>query len=385
MGFAISDRDLDNCLAYFKHLHAYPEVGGQEFKTREYVSGLLKNIGYEIVPVSTTGFIAYLDVQAEQTLALRAELDALPIEECSSSELKSKNKGVFHACGHDSHMAMLITVGEILQRNSEILKNNIAIIFEENEENGTGIAVLCDALEKLNIKSIWGIHVEPDVKAGLIALSEGPIMAGSSDINILIKGKGGHSSRPDYCHNPINAMGAILQSIRTLWTDVIPPDSGTSFCFTKVSGGTELNIIPDEVYLGGNLRFFDFDTARMIIEKIRMRSSYIAGEYECEVEITDTLDESGGTTRNDVELCKRVTQQMRDNGWGDKLISIPPLYSSESFSHFCKKYKCLYAFLGNGSGENVPLHSSRFSVDLNQLPLGIAATLAYVEAENDTL
>lgn len=382
MKLTVMEKDLQNCITYYEHLHMYPELGNEEYETQKYVSSLVNNIGYEIIPVDTTGFIAYLDVGAEQTIALRAELDALPIEESNSSQIRSMNPGVFHACGHDAHMAMLITVSEIIQRNKVLLKNNIALLFEEAEEIGSGTPPICDALTQFNIKSIWGIHVEPDVQAGLIALNEGPIMAGSADINITIRGAGGHSSRPDYCHNPINAVAAIVQSIRTLWVDNIPPDSRTSFAFTKISGGTELNIIPDEVYLGGNLRFFDRSKAELIIDKMKTRISCISREYECAVEFTDTLFESGGITCNDVELCKKVKSKMIDNGLKDTIISIPPLYSSESFSHFCKKYKCIYAFLGNGSDTNYPLHSSNFRVDLNQLPLGIKATLSYIEAEN---
>ena len=381
--FETKDEDLKKCKEYFEYLHKTPELSGEEIKTSEYIQNKFRELGYEIKKVSNTGFIAFLNLNQKSTIALRAELDALPILEDEDHVIKSCNRGISHACGHDGHMAMMMTVGEILARNREKLNINIAILFEEGEETGVGNPFLRKALESFDIRSIWGIHFEPDLPSGLISITEGPIMAGDTDIEIIIKGKGGHSSRPDYCNNPINAVAAIIQSIRLFWADIINPESKTTFSFTKINAGEGLNIIPDTAYIGANLRFFDKEIAKFIISSIKKRVKLIAEEYGCEVEFSESLDVYGNITVNDIDLTRRIKNVMCENNLAESIEELKPLYSSESFANFCEKHKCVYAFLGNQPGnENIPLHSSKFMIDTNQFELGIKSSLCYVETEN---
>lgn len=383
MIFNISDNDLERCNKYYKYLHKNPELSGEEFKTSEYIKNKFINIGFEIITVSKTGFIAFLNLNHKSTVALRAELDALPITEDNSHTIKSINDGISHACGHDGHMAMMITIGEILFRNKEKLNVNVAFLFEEGEEIGIGNPALKKSLNLFNIRSIWGIHFEPDLPSGFISLTEGPIMAGDVDIEIKIKGKGGHSSRPDYCNNPINAVASIIQSIRLFWSDIISPNSKTTFSFTKIKAGEGLNIIPDDAYIGANMRFFDREVAEFIIDSMKKRINLIVEEYGCEVEFSKSMDIYGNITINDEELTKRMINVMKKNDLSKNIRNLKPLYSSESFANFCENYKCIYAFLGNQPNkENIPLHSSKFIVDINQFELGIKSSLCYVETEN---
>ena len=381
--FETKGEDLKKCNEYFEYLHRNPELSGKEVKTSEYVQNKFRELGYEIEKVSNTGFIAFLNLNQNSTIALRAELDALPIIEDETHIIKSYNRGISHACGHDGHMAMTMTVGEILSRNREKLNVNVAILFEEGEETGIGNIFLRNALENFNIRSIWGIHFEPDLPSGFISITEGPIMAGDTDIEIIIKGKGGHSSRPDYCNNPINAVAAIIQSIRLFWADIINPESKTTFSFTKINAGEGLNIIPDTAYIGANLRFFDKEIAKFIISSIKKRVKLIAEEYGCEVEFSESMDVYGNITVNDVDLTRRIKNVMCENNLAESIEELKPLYSSESFANFCEKHKCVYAFLGNQPGnKNIPLHSSKFIIDTNQFELGIKSSLCYVETEN---
>lgn len=387
--FETKNEDLKKCNEYFEYLHSNPELSGNEIKTSKYIQNKFQELGYEIKKVSNTGFIAFLNLNQKSTIALRAELDALPIIEDECHSIKSCNKGVSHACGHDGHMAMMMTVGEILNRNREKLNVNIAILFEEGEETGIGNPFLKKALEKFDIRSIWGIHFEPDLPSGKISITEGPIMAGDTDIEIILKGKGGHSSRPDYCNNPINAVAAIIQSIRLFWADSINPDSKTTFSFTKISAGEGLNIIPDSAYIGANLRFFDKETAKFIISSIKKRVKLIAEDYGCEVEFSESMDIYGNITFNDIDLTRRIKMIMQKNNLKGCIRELKPLYSSESFANFCEKYRCVYAFLGNQpKNKNIPLHSNKFIVDTTRFKLGINSSLCYVETENyqgDTL
>lgn len=389
MIFEVNEEDLIKCNKYYEYLHKNPELSGEEFETSIYIQNKFENLGYEIIKVSKTGFIAFLNLNFKETISLRAELDALPILEDEKHIIKSCNRGISHACGHDGHMAMMLTVGEILSRNKEKLNINVAILFEEGEETGIGNPPFITALKKFNIRSIWGIHFEPDLPSGFISISEGPIMAGDTDIEIIIRGKGGHSSRPDYCNNPINVVAAIIQSIRLFWADVIDPESKSTFSFTKVNAGDGLNIIPDTAYIGANLRFFDKKIAKFIISSIKKRVKLIAEEYGCEVEFSKSMDIYGNITINDIDLTRKIKNTMKENNLEENIRYLKPLYSSESFANFCEKYKCVYSFLGNQpENKNTPLHSSKFIIDINQFELGIKSSLCYVETENyrgDTL
>lgn len=377
----VENEDIQECGKFFQWLHLHPEESGCEYETSKYVSTVLKEEGYRIIQVSNTGFIAFLDLGCRETIALRAELDALQISgDYWEDDIPGK---IVHACGHDGHMAMLMTTGKILARKRDCLKTNVALLFEEGEEKGLGNEALRIAMEPLGIKSVWGLHVEPEVESGKIALVPGMIMAGDTDIEIRLVGEGGHASRPDQCRNPINAAGELIQAVRSMWMDETTPGTAVSFSFTKIQGGKELNVVPDEVILGGSLRFFDKETAKTVISKIKERASHIAAMNECRVIFSDSMEIYGDITWNDPELCKKVRRVMEDYGLQERLTRLPPLYSSESFAHFSKKYPSLYVFLGNGrKGEEIPLHSRWFEADPSNFELGIQAALCFVEAES---
>lgn len=377
----IEQSDISECRLNYEWLHAHPEEGGQEYQTSAYVQNTLSERGYSIFRASETGFIAFLDLGFREAVALRAELDALSMDaEEESGDICHETR---HACGHDGHMAILMAVGKILVRNKEQLKTNIALLFEEGEEKGIGNSPLREVMKPLGIKSVWGLHVEPEVESGRIALMPGVIMAGDTDVEIRIVGEGGHASRPDLCKNPIYVATEVVQALRTMWMEETKPGAKITFGLTKFLGGKELNVIPEEVILGGSLRFFDKEIARDILARMKKKIIGIVSLHGCKVQFSESMDILGDITWNDENLCEKVRDVMVEQGLGEAIIKIPPLYSSESFAHFCNEYPSIYAFLGNRKGEeNVPLHSRDFQVDTNNFKLGIQAALCYIQAES---
>ncbi|CAC9933547.1 amidohydrolase [Aedoeadaptatus coxii] len=373
-------------LSIMKYLHEHPEESGYEFETSTFLKNYAKSLGLDIYDAEGTGFIAVLDTGRKgKTLVIRSDIDALPISE-DNQNLKgtkrtvSKRKGVSHLCGHDAHMTMALWTMKIMSEMKEKLSGRLLFAFEEGEEIGKGILPMLEALKNLEpIDGIWGMHVASFVESGLLSLTEGPVMSGVFPIDLSVSGKGGHCSRPDLSRNPLFAAATIINALGSAWANRMDPDHPVSLGLTTIHGGDSWNAIPDEVKIGGSLRFFDLDSgykAAKILEEVSVNA---AKAQNCEA----TLFKSTIYTPlcNDAKFTQSIREYLHED-LGDKLVSGHKWYASEPFSRYGENYPAAFGFLGTrneAGGFGAEAHNSCFEVDESILPFGtlINCLIAY--------
>jgi carboxypeptidase Ss1 len=393
-GFDASSRFLEEAAGLQDYLvrirrkvHANPELAFQERRTAALVSAELRKAGLEVKEgVGGTGVVGFLrGAGPGRTVALRADMDALPVQELSGEEFASRTKGVMHACGHDSHIAMLLGAARILANHRAELKGSVKVLFqpaEEAAEEGGGAKPMIEAgvLERPNVDYVFGLHIFANFPSGTFALRPGPLMAASGVFKIRIVGRGGHGSAPHQTVDPVFVAAQVitaLQGIRSRMVDPVEP-SVVSVC--SVHSGTRNNIIPDEALLEGTMRTVNDETRRKVATLIRRIANSACKTFGagCEVEI------KGGypVTENDPAVTTEVSRLLRSIP-GTRTLEIPPLMVAEDFAFFLQRTPGAYYFLGTRNEEKgcvSPNHSSRFRIDEDVMKYG-SASLALLAFE----
>ncbi|MBM6828858.1 amidohydrolase [Anaerotignum lactatifermentans] len=289
----------------FKRFHQYPELSFKEFETTKYIKTELEKLGIEILDYGLeTGVIGLLKGKCEgPCIGLRADIDALPVLEQASCDYRSKNVGVMHACGHDSHASSLLCAAHILSALRDEICGSVKFLFQPAEEINMGAKLLVKqgCLENPHVDAIFGMHNSPEVPAGSVAVKNGPLMAAVDRINITIKGKGGHGGVPQRNVDPIVAAAAVIQSLQTIVSrNVSPLDSCVvSVCNIKAGEGTTNNVTPDEVKMYGTVRSYKKDVEKMLETRIKEIVSNVSAAYGCvgeteyiyELAVTDNCEQ----------------------------------------------------------------------------------------------
>ena len=376
--------DIDDYVRQIRgYLHEHPEVTGQEHQTSAFLQAEISKLGLPCEMVSTTGFIATLDTgRPGKTIALRADIDALPMPE-NPNNLKgpkkhvSSKEGVCHSCGHDGHMAMLLGAAKVLHSIKDQLQGTILLCFEEGEEVGTGIAGMMKALSKRQVDAVWGIHLTSFMKSGTVNVDPGPRMAGSAVVDFDVVGRGGHGSRPDLSINPIFGTANVLTAIGSAWPNRIDADETVTLGLATIHGGTANNIIPDRVKITGTLRFFNMAEGKKAIQTLKDVAYYAAKAHLCDVDFTGTrLGYS--PVINDVGLSKQVTLGLTEILPAGSIVSGNKWYASESFNRYGETCPAVLAFVGVGNeeyGSGAEHHNVHFDIDEAALKTGVIATL----------
>jgi amidohydrolase len=360
-----------------RDFHMYPELGFQEFKTAKMVENYLHNLGFDTQRVAKTGVVALLDSgRPGPVLMLRSDMDALPITEANEKDYKSKNEGVMHACGHDSHMAMLLVAARVLKENEASLKGQIKFVFQPNEEVAGAIQMVKEGvLENPDVDGVMGIHIWSQIPSGKVSITPGVVMGGLDVFKIRVKGQGGHTGYPHEAIDPVIAAANIIQTVQTIQTRETDAQKPTVIMFGKIQAGQKANIIPEQVLMEGTIRFLHtatVDSQDNPTQKFIRICKGICQVHQCSCDIE--IEHENIPLVNDAQMTYFAKQTAVQVYGGDDIIESGKYIASEDFSEFSSRVPGVFIFLGCGNREketDFPHHNPRFDVDEDVLEKGV--------------
>lgn len=360
------DNLLEEVTRYRRDLHQIPEVGYREVKTQEYLLEVLTKLGYKPEIICGTGVYVYIEGKGTDTVAFRADMDALPITEETSCTFKSAHNGYMHACGHDGHMSILLGFAHHLKSYKEFNKN-ILLIFQPAEEGPGGAKdiVAQGLLEKYNVKGIFGVHLFPGIEEGVVASKKGAMMAQSTEIDIDIRGKSGHGAMPQTAVDSILVTAKLLEAYQSIVSRSLSPLSQSVITFGRIEGGTVRNIIAENTRIEGTIRTF----SREILDDILRRIGEINEGFERSygVKINSHINILYPPVINDAHLFSQIEDLV-------DLSDIEPLMLAEDFSYYQETVPGVFFFLGTKNEERgftAPLHNSKFNFHEKVLLKGV--------------
>lgn len=365
-----------------RHLHRNPELSFREFNTSAFIKESLDRIGIPWSSIAGTGVMATIEGKcpSSRVIALRADIDALPIVEKTELPYRSVNEGVMHACGHDVHTASLLGVAEILARLRDRFNGTVKFIFQPGEEilPGGAIGVIEEgALTDPQVSVIIGQHVMPSIKNGKIGIKRGAFMASMDEIRIKISGKGGHGAEPHKNTDPVAVAATVIVSLQQIVSRSNNPDTPTVLSFGKIEANGAINIIPDDVLIEGTFRTMDEKWREEAHRKIRNITESIAEGFGCKA----TVDIRKGypCLYNNDKLTDQLYTFIRDYAGAENIEEWGIWMASEDFAYYSHETDACFYLLGVGrhDQENAQLHTSYFNVDEESLELSIGL-MSYV-------
>ena len=371
-------------------IHRFAEPNGSEIKTGNFIKEEARKLGLKIKEVEGTGFIVILDTgRPGKNIALRADMDALPMEE-SEFNLKqrkvvvSENPKGCHACGHDAHCAMLMGAMKGLAEHRDELNGTIYFMFEQGEESDGGWREMIEGMKEFHVDACWGIHVFNQIESGNVSIEPGPRMSGAYGIHINVIGKGGHASRPDLSNNPVFCASSILVNTAVAWVNQIPVGHNVTYGPTRiVSGDNAVNIIPDCAEISGSCRTFEREIGLKAIDIMKNVAEHTAAMNGCRVEFGERMCERTIPVDNDPAMTEIALEAAHEVLPEDAFITGEKWFGGESFSRYQRLWPGVFMFLGiknDELGSGAEHHSKEFVVDESALKTGVLCTMAYVNA-----
>ena len=373
------DKTIDEMVAIRHQIHENPELGFNELKTGDKVASLLKSWGFDVVRgVGKTGIVGTLKVgHGKKIIGIRADMDALPIEEETNLDYSSKNEGVMHACGHDGHTTILLTAARYLAETKNF-DGTVRVIFQPAEESyGGGKKMIDDGLfERFPCDRIYGLHNWPGFPSGTLRFTKGPMMASVDTAYITVRGKGGHGARPETTIDPIVAASSIVMALQTIVSRNVPPLEAALVTVGMFKGGSVSNVIPEEVKMELTIRAFSAKIRDLLQERICKLAKSQAESYGAKAIIN--YERGYPVTVNDAEsidFALGVAKQVV----GDKNVveNAEPLTPSEDFSYMLEKVPGAYIIMGNG--DSAGLHTPHYNFNDDGIAVGATLWGALVE------
>lgn len=380
---ALSAGIFDKVVADRQHLHQNPELSFQEYNTSKFVQQRLDEIGIPWTIMAETGVIGELrgDLPSEEVIALRADMDALPIFEVDGRPYGSKNPGVMHACGHDVHTASLLGTAHILHQLKGSLRGTVKFIFQPAEERlpgGASILIKEGVLQNPRPRNVIGQHVMPMIDAGKIGFRRGKYMASTDELYVKIRGKGGHGAQPQQNIDPIVITAQIITALQQIISRVADPRMPSVLSFGKIIANGATNVIPDEVYLEGTFRTFNEQWRERAHEKMKKIAVGIAESMDatCDFEVRKGYP----ALVNDEPLTDELRAFAEEYMGRENVVDLDLWLAAEDFAYYSQQVPSCFYRLGTrnaGKGITSAVHTPSFDIDESALKIS-TGLMAYL-------
>ncbi len=370
----------DDLTEWRRHLHQHPELGLDCFKTAAFVVEKLREFGITEIHegIARTGVVAIIEGRGTgRTIGLRADMDALPMDDLSGTDHASKVPGVAHTCGHDGHTTMLLGAAKYLAETRNFA-GRVALIFQPDEEGGGGGRIMVEEgmMERFEIDEVFGIHNSPEDAEGHLLTAPGPLMAAVDSFQINIKGKGGHGAMPYSTRDPIMAAVATVQSIQSIVSRNVDALDRLVVSVTQIHSGTSHNIIPDTAFIEGTVRSFDKGVQALVMERMAEIVEHQAKVFGMTAELT--YEQGYPATVNHADQAAFAAQVAREVVGDDKVDdNVKPIMAAEDFSYMLEARPGAYLFLGQGGGP--VCHHPEFDFNDAIAPVGASFFARLVE------
>lgn len=368
----------DELIQLRRTFHMYPEIEFELHRTSKLVAEYLESIGLEVKRnIAKTGVVALLKGDKPgKTVMLRADMDALPLQELNDVPYRSKIDGVMHSCGHDGHTAMLLVAAKILASKKNRIAGNVKFVFQPSEERfppGGAIPMIEEGvLDNPRVDMAFGIHLWNALPTGTVGLRAGPLLAAADEFRLVLKGKGGHGAYPHVCKDPIVAASELILALQTVVSRSIDPLENAVVTVGKFQAGTAFNIIPETATLEGTVRTLSEQVRNRVKQRMKQIIKGICEAHEMDFE----LDYKDGTAVliNDPELTKIVKNVAEGVVGKENVVEVPPSMGGEDMAFFLQKVPGVFYLVGSANptkGFDKPHHSPYFDIDEDALLVGV--------------
>jgi len=365
-----------------REIHRHPELGYEEVRTSALIRSTLDELKIPYrYPVAETGIVATLGRSDGPCVALRADIDALPIDEQADVTFRSETPGKMHACGHDAHAAMLLGAAKLLKAREAELPGTVKLFFQPAEEGGAGGRRMCveGALEAPKVQRVFGLHVWPYIATGTIGAREGTFLASAGSVAITITGRGGHAAMPSYAIDPVTTAAKLVVELQTIVARELDPLEPAVISISSIHGGDVYNVIPTEVKLLGTIRSLTMGGMSFLQQRVREMAEHVAKANRCTADVTFPGHDYP-PTRNDGHCWDLAQEIGREFLGADNVIELPPTMGGEDFAYYTEQVPGCFVGLGvrnEAEGAIYSVHHPRFKLDEAALPIGSALHAAF--------